>query len=61
RAGFSAPRKQLRNSLAQGMQIQPANVAERLKRLEIAPERRPQTLSIEEWKMIYQEFANAQG
>jgi len=61
RAGFSAPRKQLRNSLAQGMQMQAADVAEHLKRLEIAPERRPQTLSLEEWRRIYQEFAHTRG
>ncbi|MFC1974167.1 16S rRNA (adenine(1518)-N(6)/adenine(1519)-N(6))-dimethyltransferase RsmA [Chloroflexota bacterium] len=56
KAGFSAPRKQLRNSLAQGMQMQAVSVVEHLKRVGIAPERRPQTLSLEEWVRVCHEF-----
>jgi len=61
KAGFSAPRKQLRNSLAQGMRMQAVSVVEHLKRVEIAPERRPQTLSLEEWARVYHEFTPIRG
>jgi 16S rRNA (adenine1518-N6/adenine1519-N6)-dimethyltransferase len=49
RAGFSAPRKQLRNSLAQGLGIATQETADLLQRAEIDPRRRAETLSIEEW------------
>jgi 16S rRNA (adenine1518-N6/adenine1519-N6)-dimethyltransferase len=52
RAGFSAPRKQLRNSLASGLS-EPADVAERLLvRAGIDPSRRPASLSIAEWASL---------
>jgi 16S rRNA (adenine1518-N6/adenine1519-N6)-dimethyltransferase len=49
RAGFSAPRKQLRNSLAQGLRVHPTEAEKLLHRAEIDPSRRPQTLSPDEW------------
>jgi len=49
RAGFSAPRKQLRNSLAQGLVVGTQEAADLLQRAEIDPRRRAETLSIEEW------------
>ena len=49
RAGFSAPRKQLRNSLAQGFGATTQEAADLLQRAEIDPKRRAETLSIEEW------------
>jgi 16S rRNA (adenine1518-N6/adenine1519-N6)-dimethyltransferase len=49
RAGFSAPRKQLRNTLAQGLGIQPAAVVAALEAADIDPSRRPQELGVEEW------------
>ncbi|MCL0095694.1 16S rRNA (adenine(1518)-N(6)/adenine(1519)-N(6))-dimethyltransferase RsmA [Dehalococcoidia bacterium] len=49
RAGFSAPRKQLRNALAQGLSIAPTAAAEVLNRSGISPQRRAETLSLEEW------------
>ncbi|MCL0075515.1 16S rRNA (adenine(1518)-N(6)/adenine(1519)-N(6))-dimethyltransferase RsmA [Dehalococcoidia bacterium] len=49
RAGFSAPRKQLRNALAQGLSIQPNAAAEILSMSGISPQRRAETLSMEEW------------
>lgn len=55
-AGFSAPRKQIHNSLALGLNMKPQEVALKLKALGIEPQRRPQTLSLEEWAKIWQAF-----
>jgi 16S rRNA (adenine1518-N6/adenine1519-N6)-dimethyltransferase len=49
RAGFSAPRKQLRNSLANGLQRPAAEIAEALDVAGLDGSRRPQELGIEEW------------
>ena len=49
KAGFSAPRKQLRNSLAQGLSIEPADATEVLQGAGISPQRRAATLTLEEW------------
>lgn len=49
KAGFSAPRKQLRNALAQGLGLSPAEVIPMLDRAGIDPRRRAETLSLEEW------------
>lgn len=53
KAGFSTPRKQLRNSLSIGLQLPLAEVAEILEKASISPQRRPQTLSLEEWADLY--------
>ncbi len=53
RAGFSAPRKQLRNALALGLSLSPPDAAALLCRAGISPQRRAQTLTIEEWARIY--------
>lgn len=58
KAGFSAPRKQIRNSLALGLQLDSANVVELLKQAGIAPQRRPETLSLEEWASLHRAFAS---
>ena len=55
RAGFSAPRKQLRNSLAQGLAVGTQEAADLLQRAEIDPRRRAETLSIEEWGRLCRE------
>ena len=55
RAGFSAPRKQLRNSLAQGLAIGTQTAADLLQRASIDPRRRAETLSIEEWGRLCRE------
>lgn len=57
RAGFSAPRKQLRNSLAQGLGVPLGEAARLLRRAEIAAQRRPETLSIHEWATLHRHFA----
>ena len=53
RAGFAAPRKQLRNSLSQGLGIEPADGGRILELAGIDATRRPQTLDIPEWASIY--------
>jgi 16S rRNA (adenine1518-N6/adenine1519-N6)-dimethyltransferase len=57
RAGFSAPRKQLRNSLAQGLAVGTAETAGLLQRAGIDPTRRAETLSLEEWGRLCRERA----
>ncbi len=52
RAGFSAPRKQLRNSLAQGTGAPAEAVATSLYDAGIDPQRRPATLEIGEWAAL---------
>lgn len=53
RAGFAAPRKQLRNSLSQGLSVSNAEGAELLESAGMDGRRRPETLSLEEWAQIY--------
>ena len=52
RAGFAAPRKQLRNSLSQGLGIEPIAGGRVLEEAGIDATRRPQTLDIPEWVSI---------
>ena len=58
RAGFSTPRKQLKNSLANGLQISTEESVERLRAVEIDPTRRAQTLSLDEWGQLYSQWRN---
>jgi len=57
RAGFSTPRKQLKNSLSLGMGIGPAEAVELLSNAGISPQQRAGALSIEEWARLYRVFA----
>ncbi len=52
RAGFSAPRKQLHNSLSHGLGIEPGSAAALLERAGIDGRRRPATLSLPEWAAV---------
>ncbi|MCD4685856.1 MAG: 16S rRNA (adenine(1518)-N(6)/adenine(1519)-N(6))-dimethyltransferase RsmA [Anaerolineae bacterium] len=52
RAGFSQKRKQLRNSLSAGLSIPKAQAVELLQVADVDPQRRPETLSLEEWAVI---------
>jgi 16S rRNA (adenine1518-N6/adenine1519-N6)-dimethyltransferase len=52
RAGFSAPRKQLRNSLAQGLGLPAAEAEALLAAAGIDPRRRTAELSIEQWAAL---------
>jgi len=56
KAGFSAPRKQLRNSLSIGLNVEAAEATAMLSEAGISPERRPGTVSIEEWMRVYHVF-----
>ena len=57
KAGFSAPRKQIRNSLAQGLKLASAEVIPLLEKTRISPKRRPETLSIQEWARLNHAFS----
>lgn len=52
KAGFSQRRKQLRNALAGGLQLAPAAVEAALARAGVAPQRRAETLGLEEWEAV---------
>ena len=54
KAGFSQKRKKLRNSLASGLHISPQDVERILTKAGIDPQRRAETLSIQEWHKIIQ-------
>ena len=56
KAGFSTPRKQIHNSLSLGLQLPPGEVARLLEQAGISQQRRPQTLSLEEWGYLYSAF-----
>jgi 16S rRNA (adenine1518-N6/adenine1519-N6)-dimethyltransferase len=53
RSGFSAPRKQLRNSLSHGLGLAGPGTASLLESAGIDGRRRPETLTIEDWSRIY--------
>lgn len=54
RAGFSAPRKQLPNTLAQGLKLPIAEVRELIEAADIGPTLRPQVLAIADWRRLAQ-------
>ena len=58
-AGFAAPRKRLRNSLAVGLRITPAEAAEILTEASVDGDQRPQMLRLEDWRDVY--FAMRRG
>jgi 16S rRNA (adenine1518-N6/adenine1519-N6)-dimethyltransferase len=58
KAGFSAPRKQIRNSLALGLQLTSAEAEELLEKAGIKPQRRPETLSLNEWAILHRAFTS---
>jgi 16S rRNA (adenine1518-N6/adenine1519-N6)-dimethyltransferase len=55
--GFSAPRKQLRNSLAHSLEMSPGQVTSLLETAGIEGKRRAETLSLEEWRELWKVFA----
>jgi 16S rRNA (adenine1518-N6/adenine1519-N6)-dimethyltransferase len=57
-SGFSSSRKQLRNSLAQGLGITSGQVAFLLKEGGIEPRRRAESLSLEEWRKVWELFGS---
>ncbi len=58
KAGFSAPRKQIRNSLALGLRLTSAETGELLQKASIKSQRRPETLSLEEWANLHRAFSS---
>ena len=60
RAGFASPRKQLANSLAQGLGWPKADVLSVLAEASIAPQRRAETLTLEEWAQLRQAYVQWQ-
>lgn len=61
RAGFSAPRKQIRNSLANGLDIPSARSERVLGEARIDPSRRAQTLTVAEWGVLYDAWRTRGG
>ena len=51
--GFASPRKQMRNSLAIGLKVEAAEAERILRRAGVDPGRRPGTLTLEEWSILY--------
>ena len=56
RAAFSAPRKQIQNSLAQGLEADKTDINTRLQAANIDPKRRAETLQIPEWVKLWEVF-----
>ncbi len=56
RAGFGERRKQLRNSLARGLSLDSDGVAAALSHAHIDPTRRAETLTLDEWRVLYREL-----
>jgi len=61
RAGFTAPRKQIANSLAQGLGLSKAEVLSLLEETGIVPRRRAETLSLNEWAQLWRVFIQSGG
>jgi 16S rRNA (adenine1518-N6/adenine1519-N6)-dimethyltransferase len=53
KCGFKSPRKQIRNSLAQGLGKEPDEVSPMLVRANINSQRRAETLTLNEWQNLY--------
>jgi 16S rRNA (adenine1518-N6/adenine1519-N6)-dimethyltransferase len=58
RAGFSAPRKQLANSLGRGLGLPRIETVAVLTTAGIDPTRRAETLSLEDWASVYRAVVN---
>lgn len=61
KAGFSQKRKTLRNALSGGMHWSPQQAREVLENAAIDPQRRAETLSLEEWGRLVGVSANQKG
>jgi len=59
RAGFSAPRKQIANSLAQGLELPKAEILSLLEKAGIVSQRRAGTLTLDEWARLWQVVTQA--
>lgn len=61
RAGFGQKRKQLRNALAAGLQVEAAQATAWLEQAGIRPSRRAQELGVEEWGRLAEVLASGQA
>ena len=59
KAGFSQKRKTLRNTLSAGLRLPPADAAGRLAAAGIDPQRRAETVSLDEWGKLVETFTSA--
>ena len=57
KAGFSQKRKKLRNSISAGMHHSPAETEKLLWAANIDPQRRAETLSLEEWEKLSNQYS----
>ncbi len=57
RAGFSAARKQLANSLSRGLGLPKSEALSLLEKAGIVPQRRAETLALEEWARLWRVFS----
>lgn len=53
RAGFTAPRKQMRNSLALGLRLEPGAAETLLREAGLDPRRRAQELALDDWAALH--------
>lgn len=60
RAGFTARRKQIGNSLAQGLREPKTDVLPLLEKADIAPQRRAETLTLGEWARLCRAFTQVE-
>jgi 16S rRNA (adenine1518-N6/adenine1519-N6)-dimethyltransferase len=56
KAGFSQKRKTLRNSLSAGLRLSPAETGQLLELSGIDPMRRAETLNLDEWGSLCQQY-----
>jgi len=56
RAGFTASRKQIVNSLTQGLGLSKTEILSLLKEANIVPQRRAETLTLDEWALLWQVY-----
>ena len=59
RAGFTASRKQIANSLAQGLGLPKTEILSLLQAASIIPQRRAETLTLDEWAQLWQVYIQA--
>ncbi len=56
RAGFTAARKQVANSLSQGLGLPKDEIQNLLRKTGIDPQRRAETFTLEEWAALFKEY-----
>jgi 16S rRNA (adenine1518-N6/adenine1519-N6)-dimethyltransferase len=61
RAGFRQPRKQLHNALSQGLWLPAGEAEPLLDEAGVHSQRRAQTLSLDEWKAVYNAYDRRRG